>query len=281
MFAHDVAPGLQAGIFRIHTDVVIFCLVLAWGYYLLNDKLNIQPSSRQKFTFYSAIALLWVMSDWPFHDIAEDSSYSIHMIQHLSYTFIFAPMVLLGVHKDLLNRILTVTRMKKIVFHLRKFLPALFINNIILVAVHWPTVVNGTIENGFFHFVMHIVMIMSSLLIWLPIVSPMKEHRYRPSVQMVYLFGQSVLPTIPASFLTFSKTAFYEGYFGKEHIWGIDTLTDQLLAGLIMKLIGGMILWGFIVIIFFRWYGYHEKMSKKNLAKAPTRNIVKEDIKIS
>ncbi len=37
-------------------------------------------------------------------------------------------------------------------------------------------------------------------------------------------------------------------------IWGIGPLTDQLIAGLIMKLIGGAILWVFITAIFFRWY---------------------------
>ena len=34
---------------------------------------------------------------------------------------------------------------------------------------------------------------------------------------------------------------------------GISALTDQLLAGLIMKIVGGLILWGFIAVIFFRW----------------------------
>ena len=37
-------------------------------------------------------------------------------------------------------------------------------------------------------------------------------------------------------------------------IWGIGALTDQLVAGLIMKLVGGLILWGVIAAIFFRWY---------------------------
>jgi hypothetical protein len=30
-------------------------------------------------------------------------------------------------------------------------------------------------------------------------------------------------------------------------------MTDQLVAGLIMKLIGGLIFWVFIAVIFFRW----------------------------
>jgi hypothetical protein len=36
-------------------------------------------------------------------------------------------------------------------------------------------------------------------------------------------------------------------------IWGIDPLTDQLIAGLVMKLVGGAILWTVIAVIFFHW----------------------------
>ncbi len=42
-------------------------------------------------------------------------------------------------------------------------------------------------------------------------------------------------------------------------IWGIAPLTDQLVAGLIMKLIGGAILWGFIASVFFRWHAQEER----------------------
>ena len=34
---------------------------------------------------------------------------------------------------------------------------------------------------------------------------------------------------------------------------GMSPLTDQLVAGLIMKIAGGLILWGFIAVIFFNW----------------------------
>jgi hypothetical protein len=33
----------------------------------------------------------------------------------------------------------------------------------------------------------------------------------------------------------------------------MDALTDQLIAGLIMKIAGGLILWTVIAVVFFRW----------------------------
>jgi hypothetical protein len=41
-----------------------------------------------------------------------------------------------------------------------------------------------------------------------------------------------------------------------------------LMAGLIMKLVGGLILWGFIATIFFRWYA---KEQREDSAAAPWR----------
>jgi hypothetical protein len=37
-------------------------------------------------------------------------------------------------------------------------------------------------------------------------------------------------------------------------MFGLPVLTDQLIAGLLMKIVGGLILWGYIAVIFFRWH---------------------------
>jgi hypothetical protein len=34
----------------------------------------------------------------------------------------------------------------------------------------------------------------------------------------------------------------------------LSALDDQLIAGLVMKIAGGLILWGFIAVIFFDWH---------------------------
>ena len=45
----------------------------------------------------------------------------------------------------------------------------------------------------------------------------------------------------------------YPIYATFPRIWGMDALTDQLIAGLVMKIVGGAILWVVIATIFFRW----------------------------
>ena len=69
-----------------------------------------------------------------------------------------------------------------------------------------------------------------------------------------YLFLQSLLPTVPASFLAFGTEPLYSAYVGIDNIFNISTLNDQVLGGLILKLGGGIILWISILSIWMRWY---------------------------
>jgi putative membrane protein len=91
-------------------------------------------------------------------------------------------------------------------------------------------------------------------------MSPLVElPALTPPAQLMYLFVQSLAPTIPASFLTFGHTLLYPVYGTFPRIWGISALNDQLIAGLLMKIVGGLILWGFIGTIFFRWHAREER----------------------
>jgi putative membrane protein len=97
-------------------------------------------------------------------------------------------------------------------------------------------------------------------VMWWPVMSPLPEMpTLSPPGQMIYLFIQSLAPTIPASFLTFGRSPLYPVYASFPRIWGIGVLNDQLMAGLIMKLIGGLLLWAVIAVIFFRWFEQEQR----------------------
>jgi len=70
---------------------------------------------------------------------------------------------------------------------------------------------------------------------------------------MLYLFLQSLLPTIPASFLTFSSVPIYPIYGNAALAYGLTAVADQTIAGVIMKVVGGFLLWATIAMIWFRW----------------------------
>ena len=220
-------------------------------------------ASRRQITLFSCgVGVLLLASDWPIHDLSERYLYSFHMIQHMLMTFVAAPLLLLGTPEWLARRVLQRTRLLRPVRFFGRPVPDLIQFNVILVLSHWPLIVDGTLRDHPLHFVAHAVLLVSALLMWLPICSPLPEvPQARPPTKMLYLFLQTIVPTVPASFLTFGSTPLYHFYEHVPRLWGISALTDMQMAGLTMKILGGFYLWTIIGVIFFRWYYAEEKTS--------------------
>jgi putative membrane protein len=194
------------------------------------------------------------------HDVAERYNFSVHMVQHLIFTMVVPPLLLLGLPAWLLRLVLRPRWLFSTVRTLARFIPALVIFNVVLVFTHWPLIVDDALRNGLVHFLVHALLVVSSLIVWLPVVSPLPEiPRLQPVLRMLYLFAWSVVPTIPASFLTFGTSPIYKFYEHVPHLYGLSTLQDQQAAGLIMKIGAGLLLWLIIAVVFFRWASEEER----------------------
>lgn len=210
---------------------------------------------RRAVLFAVGIALLWLAADWPVHDLAEDYLYSIHMTQHLVFTLIAAPFLVAGVPAWMWRGLLRVRSIGVPFRFLTRPIVALIVFNGVLLFTHWPEIVDASVSSELVHLSLHALTLGSAIVMWWPVLSPLPElPSLTPPVQMMYLFAQSLAPTIPASFLTFGRSLLYPVYGTFPRIWGMSALTDQLVAGLIMKIAGGLILWGFIAVVFFNWH---------------------------
>ncbi len=209
---------------------------------------------RTRRLFLGGMALLIVASEWPMHDLAERFLYSAHMVQHLTFTLVAAPLLVAGTPAWLARRVLAPAPLRGAFHFLVRPLPALVLFNGVLLFTHWPEVVDASVGSELTHFALHVLIVFSGYVMWWPVVSPLPElPPLAPPMQMLYLFVQSLAPTIPASFLTFGQEPLYPVYATFPRIWEISALTDQLIAGLIMKIVGGAILWVVIATVFFRW----------------------------
>lgn len=217
---------------------------------------------RQLGCFAGGLAVMWLASDWPIHDLAEGYLYSVHMVQHLLFTLVVALLFVAGTPGWMVRNLLGDGRRMAAVRAVSRPVPGLVQFNLVLVLSHWPAVVDATVRHHPLHFVAHAVLLGSAVLMWLPIASQAPEiPRLKPPTQMLYLFLQTIVPTVPASFLTFNSHPLYKIYETFPRLWGISALSDQQVAGLIMKIVGGFYLWVVIGVIFFKWYGDEERRS--------------------
>ncbi len=216
--------------------------------------------------FAGALGVMWLASDWPVHDVAEGYLYSVHMMQHMMLTLIVPLLLLIGTPAWMAQQLLGRGTLLRVTRSLSRPVTGLIQFNVVLVLSHWPLVVEATVRHHPLHFVAHAVLLGSAVLMWMPVASPLPEiPRIKPPAQMLYLFLQTIVPTVPASFLTFNNHPLYKVYATMPKLWGISALTDQQSAGLIMKIVGGLYLWLVIAVIFFRWYESEERRSKDDV----------------
>ena len=271
VLAHEGVTGLA---WRAHPDVWLMVVLLAGGYlWALRrwgpSKAPIgEPAAttRQKLMFLAGIAFLWLGADWPMHDVSEDYLFSAHMVQHTLFSLIAPPLMIMGTPKWLLRMPLKSPRVLRIARVLTRPLVGLLLFNGVIVVTHWPLVVDLSLTSEPTHFGLHVVLFTSAAIMWWPAIDPLPElSRLSAPGKMLYLFLQSIVPTVPASFLTFADGVIYKFYETVPRLWGIDVVTDQRVAGLIMKIGGGLLLWLAIAYLFFRWSAQEENQETQEV----------------
>ncbi len=251
-----------------HPDVWLLIGGLAGGYLFAVKKLAPRRAPKdepavtgtQAGAFLLGLITLWIASDWPVHELAEDYLFSVHMTQHLLFSLVAPPLLLLGLPRWLLRSLLSPPAVYKAVRFATRPLVALVLFNGVIVVTHWPALVNLSLRVQLVHLVLHAVLLFSALAMWWPVISPLPElASLSEPGKMFYLFLQSIVPTVPAAFLTFSEQSLYSFYEQAPRLWGMSALTDQMVAGLIMKIVGGFLLWAVIAVVFFKWYAREER----------------------
>jgi putative membrane protein len=209
-------------------------------------------SGKQIAAFTAGISLLWFGSDWPVHDIGEQYLYSVHMFQHMIFSYFAPPLLLLSLPTWMARVLLGTGRTYRVGSWLSKPVVAgLWFNGIVMIT-HIPGVVNTSTENAVLHYSLHFLVVTAALMMWTPVCGPIEEWRMGPGGKCIYLFLMSVVPTVPAGWLTFAEGVVYKHYSEPVRVWGISVTDDQQIAGAIMKIGGAMYLWAITIFIFFK-----------------------------
>jgi len=220
--------------------------------------------------FVGAMLMLWIASDWPMHDIGEEYLYSAHMLQHMMLSYFLPPLVLMATPEWLLRVLIGDGRLYRVVaFMCRPVFAAVAFNTIIIIT-HIPGVVNASVDSGALHYTLHFAVVLFSLLMWMPVVGPFPELQISSIGKCIYLFAQSLVPTIPAAWLTFAEGPVYKVYDQPVRVWGVTLIHDQQMAGAIMKTGGSIFLWAIIIFLFFKRFaaGYADDSTYRRDAAA-------------
>ena len=274
--------------FRWHPEVWLLVGFLAGAYVYMVRVIGPKAvpagspvvTRRHLISFAAAMLLVWAASDWPLHDISEEYLYSAHMFQHMVLSYFVPPLALMATPTWLARVLLGDGSLYRTVRWFSQPVVAGVIFNAMVMILHIPLLVNESVQSGPLHYSLHVLVVTSSLLMWMPVCGPVPELRIGVAGAMIYLFLQSVVPTVPAAWLTFAEGVVYQAYDVPLRLWGISVTSDQQLAGAVMKAGGGVFLWSIVVYLFFKRFAsrFDESHNYRRGATMPDAEIVGRDL---
>jgi putative membrane protein len=223
-----------------------------------------QPLSRVQVVFFSlALLSLVVALVSPIDDLADHDLLSMHMVQHLLLTLVMPPLLLLSTPGWMLRPLLNVPLALPILRRLTSPVAAFLVFNGVFCAWHVPALYELTLQNESVHIFEHLLFMATAFLAWMPIVSPLPELPRLPYPAMVlYLFLQSVVPTVLGGLITFADDVLYPTYAHAPRVWGMSALEDQQWGGLIMWIPGAFVYLTALTVVWFVWFEGKEKVGE-------------------
>jgi putative membrane protein len=258
-----VVPTVDPWRFQAHPEVWVLVAFLVGAYIYMARVIGphaVGPGEqavtrRQVWCFVGAIGLLWIGADWPVHDIGEQYLYCVHMFQHMVFSYFVPPLALLATPAWMWRTLLGTGRAYRVASRMMHPAFAGLVFNAVVMVTHIPGVVNTSTTNGPLHYGLHLLLMLTALWMWTPVIGPIEEWRMGHGARCAYLFLMSVVPTVPAGWLTFAEGVVYTHYRQPVRVWGLSVTDDQQIAGAIMKIGGAFFLWGIVVFLFFNRFG--------------------------
>lgn len=236
------------------------------------------PRTRRT-AFYVGLAVLVLALTGPI-DAAVESSFSMHMVQHLMLTMVAAPLLLLGAPLTLALAAWPAGSRRSFakVLHSR---PARFVSNPLVAwtaffAVLWAAHLTGLYEaslrsNGI-HAVEHLAFLGTALVFWAPIVraDPSPSVLSYPA-KVLYLFVAMPAMAFLGLAIVSANHVLYATYAQTEG--AARALTDQQMAGAIMWAGTMVLVVPALGIVVWEWMAADEREGRRidaQLARAAT-----------
>lgn len=234
-----------------YPGVHLFLLAIAGGWYWLGSR---HQWSRRPWGWFAVgwFALLATL-DWPLGKLGAGYLATAHTLQFLLLTLAVGPTLIKAIPPDGWARLLPAGTRRHAFAHFQaRALPGLLLYNVIVVTTHFPSVVDPLMTTQLGSAAVDIAWMTAGMVLWWPILSPAPFRRLGMFPKMGYIFGATIVPTIPAMMMVFSEWPLYEIYELAPRVWvSFSANEDIQLAGLVMKVIGDIPMWIATAVVFF------------------------------
>jgi cytochrome c oxidase assembly factor CtaG len=213
--------------------------------------------------FLSGWAVLTLALTSPLHEAGE-RSFTMHMTEHelimLAATLLLASSNAGGVLAWGLPRPLRLalagqwkSPLQGAWRRLTEPITATAVQGAVMWAWHAPVLFDRALDSFDWHVVQHACFLLSSLLFWWAMLHPRGRGGY--GLSAACLFATSLIGGALGALMSFAASPWYAAYaaMGMTGI-GLDPVTDQQLAGLVMWIPGGLVHGIAALVMFYKWF---------------------------
>jgi len=220
---------------------------------------------RQAIAFALGMLALFLALESPL-DAMADELFSMHMVQHLVLILVAAPLcvyaaplvpMLWGLSPHPRARVTGAWQHSPAVRRAWSLLSAPGVVFVVHAAAiwiwHFPGPYQLALRSDAMHALEHLSFFGTALLFWWVVIQPVGHRRLDYAPGLLFVGGTLIQGGALGALLMFSPVAWYPAHAAGAAEWGMTTLADQQLAGLIMWIPASFVYVGAACALFLAW----------------------------
>lgn len=208
----------------------------------------------QSILFYLGLIITYLAVGSPLDQIGEQFLFSAHMLQHMLLIYVTPTLFIFGTPSWLIDYLLQPKAVQKTMRVLTHPACGGLLFTFVYTVWHVPALYEMALHDKRIHILEHWTMFgLGLLMLWpyLTLSKSVPRRSYGIRMLSIFLLMVGQLPVF--AFLTFAGEAIYPTYAWAPRIIDLDALNDQILGGIIMKVVNMGFSLTILGISFYLW----------------------------
>lgn len=264
-----------------HTEplLLISLLLFGWLYALGVGPLRERIALGTEFprwralAFYLGLAIVYLAVGSPLDQIGEQFLFCAHMTQHMLLIYFSPVLFIAGTPNWLLDWLLKPEPLRKVMSVLTYPACGGLLFTFVYTVWHIPALYEAALHDKRLHVLEHWTMFsLGLLMLWPYLTTSTRVPRPGYGVRMIAIFLLMVGQLPVFAFLSFAGEAIYPTYAWAPRIIDLDPLNDQILGGIIMKVVNMGFSLTILAISFYLW-ARSEESDEPETTRIPRQRV--------
>ena len=240
--------------------LLLSILFVGWAYAIAAGPMRSRIAPEEAFPlgasirFYLGLIIIYIAVGSPLDSIAELFLFSAHMVQHMLLIYVAPTLLIYGMPAWLIDALIKYLKLTPLLRLLTNPVCGGLLFTFVFTLWHIPTLYELALIDKRIHILEHFTVFTLGILMLWPFMtlSKLVPRRSFP-IRLISIFLLMVGQLPVFAFLTFAGEAIYPTYAWAPRIIDLDPLNDQILGGIIMKVINMAFSLTLLGLCFYHW----------------------------